>query len=66
MKYIFKYLRITRNYMLTYGGSYLISVGYIDSDFMSNIDSRKSVFGYVFTIRGSSYQLKQHKATVYC
>ena len=30
-KHIFKYLRRTRDYMLTYRGSNLISVGYTDS-----------------------------------
>ena len=47
---MFKYLRRTRDYMLPYGGLDLISVDYIDSDFMSNMDSRKSTFGYVFTL----------------
>ena len=55
MKHIFKYLRRTRLYMLIYGGSDLIPVGYTDSDsnFMSNMDSRKSTFGYVFTLKGA-------------
>ena len=42
MKHIFKYLRRTKDYMLTYKGSDLISVDYTDLDFMSDMDSRKS------------------------
>ena len=49
VKHIFKYLRRTRDYILTYGGSDLIPVSYTNSDFMSDMDSRKSTSGYVFT-----------------
>ena len=36
--------------MLVYSGDELILVGYTDSDFMSDKDSRKSTCGYVFTL----------------
>ena len=36
--------------MLVYSGDELIPVGYTDSDFMSDKDSRKSTSGYVFTL----------------
>ena len=49
VKHIIKYLKRTKNYMLVYSGDELITVGYIDSDFMSDKDSRKSTSGYVFT-----------------
>lgn len=35
--------------MLVYHGRDLIPVGYTDSDFQSDKDSRKSIFGSVFT-----------------
>lgn len=35
-----------------YGGGELKVEGYIDSDFMSNIDDRKSNFGHVFILNG--------------
>ena len=38
--------------MLTYGGLDLISIGYTNLDFMSDMDSRKSIFRYVFTLGG--------------
>ena len=50
VKHIIKYLRRTKNYKLVYSGDDLISVGYTNSNFMSDKDFRKSTFGYVFTL----------------
>ena len=47
VNHIFKYLRRTRDYMLVYHDESLEPVRYTDSDFQSNIDSRKSTSGYV-------------------
>ena len=52
--HIFKYLRRTRDYMLVYHDESLEPVGYTDSDFQSNIDSRKSTSRYVFTFGGGA------------
>ena len=54
VKHILKYLRRTRNYMLIYSGTDLNPIGYTDSDFMSNKDSRKSTSGSVFTLGGGA------------
>ena len=54
MKYILKYLKKTRDYMFIYDSDELISVGYMDSDFMSDKDSRKSTSGYVFMLGGGT------------
>ena len=54
VKHILKYLRRTRNYMLIYSGADLNPIGYTDSDFMSNKDSRKSTSGSVFTLGGGA------------
>ena len=40
--------------MLIYSGGDLIPVGYTDSDFQSDFDSRKSTSGSVFTIGGGA------------
>ena len=40
VKHILKYLRRTKNYMLVYSGSDLMPVGYIDSDFQYDPNSR--------------------------
>ena len=42
VKHILKYLRRTRDYILVYSGGDLNPIGYIDSDFQSDKDSRKS------------------------
>ena len=54
VKHILKYLRRTRNYMLVYSGRDLNPVGYTDSDFQSDKDSRKSTSGSVFTLGGGA------------
>jgi transposase InsO family protein len=54
VKHIFKYLKRTRDNMLVYSGGDLIPVGYTDSDFQSDSDSRKSTSGAVFTIGGGA------------
>ena len=54
VKHIFKYLRRTRDYMLVYQNESLELVGYTDSDFQSDIDSRKSTLGYMFTFGGGA------------
>ena len=40
--------------MLVYSGSDLNLLGYTDSDFQSDIDSRKSTSGSVFTLGGGA------------
>ena len=52
VKHIFKYLRRTRDYILVYHDESLEPIGYTNSDFQSDIDSRKSTSGYVFTFGG--------------
>ena len=54
VKHIFKYLRRTRDNMLVYSGGDLIPVGYTDSDFQSDSDSRKSTSRSVFTLGGGA------------
>ena len=54
IKHILKYLRRTRDYMLVYQDESLEPIGYTDPDFQSDIDSRKSTSGYVFTFGGGA------------
>ena len=51
-KHILKYLRRTRDYMLVYSGGDMNPIGYTDSDFQSDKDSRKSTAGSIFTLGG--------------
>ena len=54
VKHILRYLRRTRNYMLIYSGADMNPIGYSDSDFMSDKDSRKSTSRSVFTLGGGA------------
>ena len=54
VKHIFKYLRRTRDYMLVFQDESLVPIGYTDSDFQSDRESRKSTSGYVFTLGGGA------------
>ena len=54
VKNILKYLRRTRNYMLVFSGIDLKMIGYTDSDFQADRDSRRSTSGSVFTLNGGS------------
>ena len=54
VKNILKYLKRTKEYMLVYKASSLLPVGYTDSDFQSDRDSRKSTSGCVFTLGGGA------------
>ena len=54
MKHILKYLRRTRDYILVYSSGDQNPIRYIDSDFHSNKDSRKSTSGSIFTLGGGA------------
>ena len=54
MKHILKYLKRTRDYMLMYSGGDVNPIGYIDSDFQSDQDSRKSTSKSIFTLGGGA------------
>ena len=47
VKNILKYLNRTKDYVLVYNAAELCPLGYTDSDFQADVDSRKSTFGYV-------------------
>ena len=66
VKNILKYLRRTRDYMLMYGAKDLILTGYTDSDFQTDVDSRKSTSGSVFTLKRRSNNMEKHKARLHC
>jgi len=54
VKWIFRYLRGTVGHGIVFGnqqGDPLV-VGYVDSDYVGDLDNRRSTTGYVFTISG--------------
>ncbi|XP_033514707.2 secreted RxLR effector protein 161-like [Nicotiana tomentosiformis] len=61
VKHIIKYLKRTRDYMLVYHSGDLAPIGYTDSDFQSDRDSRKSTLGYVFTLGGGTINWRSIK-----
>jgi hypothetical protein len=52
VQWIFRYLRGTSNAFLQFGKSTHGLVGYVDSDYAGDLDTRRSLTGYVFTIGG--------------
>ena len=62
---IFRYLRGTSSACLQFGKSRDGLVGYVDSDYASDLDTRRSLTGYVFTIGGCAVSWKARlQATV--
>jgi len=47
---IFKYLRGTVNFQLTYSGRLRNLIGYTDADFANDPDTRRSTSGYIFNV----------------
>ena len=54
VKRILRYIKVTSNVALCYGGSEFTVKGYVDSDFAGDLDKRKSTTGYVFTLAGGA------------
>ena len=54
MKHIFRYLKGTNDIGLTYhGDTSCVLVGYSNSDYVVDLDARRSMTGYTFMIRNS-------------
>ncbi|XP_042511708.1 secreted RxLR effector protein 161-like [Macadamia integrifolia] len=63
-KKVMRYLKGTREYMLTYKASDRLEViGYSDSDYVRCLDSRKSTSGYIFLLAGGTISWKSKKQT---
>ena len=61
VKAILKYLRRTKDLVLTYGGGDLQLTGFTESDFQSDVDDRKSISGFDFTCNGGAVSWKSSK-----
>jgi len=60
-----RYVQGTKGLMLTYRKSDSLHLkGYSDSDFMGDVDDRKSTSGYIFTLAGGAISWKSFKQTV--
>jgi hypothetical protein len=58
VQWIFRYLRGTSHACLQFGKSRDGIIGYVDSDFAGDLDKRRSLTGYVFTIGGCAVSWK--------
>jgi hypothetical protein len=56
IKWIFRYLKGTTDYGITFvkQKSYLLAVGYVDANYVGDLDDRRSTTGYMFTLAGGS------------
>ncbi|XP_048615679.1 secreted RxLR effector protein 161-like [Brassica napus] len=64
-KKVLRYLQGTKEHMLTYKRSDQLEViGYLDSDYVGCVDSRKSTFGYLFLLTGGAISWKSGKQSV--
>ena len=67
VQWIFRYLRGTSSACLQFETSRDGLVGYVNSDFAGDLDKRRSLTGYVFTISGCAVSWKASlQATVTC
>ena len=65
MKDFLKYLKRTKDLFLIFRGGFELQIeGYIDSDFMSDLDDRKSISGYVFACNGGAVSWKNFKQPI--
>ena len=58
VKWILRYLRGTSDACLEFGRSSSSPIGYVDSDYVGDLDKRRSLTGYVFTLGGSAVSWK--------
>ena len=66
VKWIMRYLRGTSNMKLCYGSDKPILVGYTDSDMAGDIDSKRSISGFLINFAGGavSWQSRLQKCVV--
>ena len=54
VKGIMRYLKATKSLHICYGSQDLSVRGYADSDYVGDLDKRRSTSGYVFTLAGGA------------
>jgi hypothetical protein len=65
VKKALRYVQGTKGLMLTYKRSDSLHIeGYLDLDFVRDVDDRKSTSGYVFTLAGGAISWKSSNQTV--
>ena len=64
LKRILRYIKGTSDVALYYGGSEFTVKGYVDSNFVGDLNKRKSTTGCVFTLAGAVVSLVSKLQTV--
>ena len=64
VKAVLKYLKRTKDLVLTYGGGDLQLTGFTDSNFQSDVEDRKSISGFFFTCNGGAVSWKSSKQSI--
>ena len=54
VKWILRYLRGTMSKALCFKGGDMVLTGYVDADLAGNVDIRRSIIGYVYTLGGTA------------
>ena len=54
VKWVLRYLRGTSDYYITYNSGCELVCGYVDYDFVGDLDKMRSTSGYVFTLAGGA------------
>ena len=60
VQWIFRYLKGSADQCLHFGKNSTGVLGYVDSDHAKDIDNRRSVTGYVFTLNGCAISWRAH------
>ncbi|KAJ9551763.1 hypothetical protein OSB04_015808 [Centaurea solstitialis] len=60
VQWIFRYLKGTANLCLHFGRNSSGVLGYTDSDYGKDVDNRRSITGYVFTLDGCAISWRAH------
>ena len=58
---MFRYLKCTKSYALTYQADELQLIGYLDFDYQGCLDTRKSTSSFVFMFGGGTISWKSKK-----
>ena len=54
VKWVLRYMRGTSDYCITYNSGCELVCGYVDSNFVCDLDKRRSTSGYAFTLAGGA------------
>jgi Reverse transcriptase (RNA-dependent DNA polymerase) len=60
-KHVLRYLKLSRNYSITYGNGPLNHTGFSDADWASDKNDRKSFTGYIFLVNNGPVSWSSHK-----